>query len=222
MRERRFSADVSHQLRTPLAAVQLRLEAARDSPTPAAVDKALDDLGRLEQTVVHLIAHARGVVPADATTRLDDAIRRAEARWAERVRAAGRQLVVSPGSSFTCRGADGSIDQILGRERGVARPWQDQRDPPSYRRWWRDRRDRRRFARRSRRRRATLRTWPRRGNGYWALPRTLDFRGNRCQADIDEPSAHHIHTYRSVGRHRTPKPGTAVKPNPDGADDLSL
>ncbi len=61
-RERSFSADASHQLRTPMTAVRIGLEAALLTPgadLAAAVDDALVGLDRLEQTVSDLLALAR-------------------------------------------------------------------------------------------------------------------------------------------------------------------
>ncbi|MFD9738248.1 ATP-binding protein [Umezawaea sp. NPDC059074] len=54
-RERTFSADASHQLRTPLAGLRLQLEAAG---SPAA---ALETVDRLDRTVADLLALARDV-----------------------------------------------------------------------------------------------------------------------------------------------------------------
>ncbi|MGD9794115.1 MAG: sensor histidine kinase [Acidimicrobiia bacterium] len=112
-RERRFSADVSHQLRTPLTGIRLRLESARDSHNPEAVESALDDLTRIEQTVEHLLAFARGAIPATAVLSPDDVVRRAEARWAQRARDAGRNLTVRSGEPVSARGSAQSVDQII-------------------------------------------------------------------------------------------------------------
>jgi len=61
-RERAFSADVSHQLRTPLAGLRLRLEAAAewtDPKTGAAIAASLVDADRLEAIIDELLALAR-------------------------------------------------------------------------------------------------------------------------------------------------------------------
>jgi signal transduction histidine kinase len=92
-RERRFSSDASHQLRTPLTAVRIGLEAALLTPgadlRTAAVD-ALNGLDRLEQTVEDLLLLARDVsgqsaikvpvVIAEAAGHWGDLLRR-ENRW---------------------------------------------------------------------------------------------------------------------------------------------
>lgn len=62
-RERAFSAEASHQLRTPLTGLQLRLEAAlrsgRTDHTPA-IMASLAEVDRLERTIADLLALARG------------------------------------------------------------------------------------------------------------------------------------------------------------------
>ncbi|ROO87550.1 signal transduction histidine kinase [Actinocorallia herbida] len=61
-RERAFSADASHQLRTPLTGLKLRLEAALDGPTAnrdRALAQAIETVDRLEDTIRDLLALAR-------------------------------------------------------------------------------------------------------------------------------------------------------------------
>lgn len=112
-RERRFSADVSHQLRTPLTGIRLRLEAARLERDPKMITLALDDLHRLDQTVDHLLAFARDAISTTSTVRLDEAARRATDRWKDRVAASGRTISVAVSDPATTRGSVASVEQIL-------------------------------------------------------------------------------------------------------------
>jgi len=95
-RERAFSAEASHQLRTPLAGLRLRLEAALDgdpAELPAAVRAAIGDADRVERTIDELLTLARGsggAEPTDVRGLLDEA-RRA---WFERPDVGGRPLVL--------------------------------------------------------------------------------------------------------------------------------
>jgi signal transduction histidine kinase len=117
-RERRFSADVSHQLRTPLTGLRLRLEAAQEAEAEDAgdsmtLDGALDDLNRIEQIVEHLLAFARDEMPPTSTVRLDVAAHEAVNRWADRAEAEGRPISLGPGEPLTAQGSSGSVAQIL-------------------------------------------------------------------------------------------------------------
>jgi signal transduction histidine kinase len=65
-RERSFTADVSHQLRTPLTGLRLALEGALLTPGTderAAIEDALDEVGRLQTTVATLLRMARDADP---------------------------------------------------------------------------------------------------------------------------------------------------------------
>ncbi|MEO7399107.1 MAG: HAMP domain-containing sensor histidine kinase [Ilumatobacteraceae bacterium] len=112
-RERRFSADVSHQLRTPLTGMRLRLETARTAHDPHTIELALDDLQRLEATVDHLLAFARDAIPAASTVRLDTAATEAVQRWKPRIDALGRTITTTAADPVIARGSVASIEQIL-------------------------------------------------------------------------------------------------------------
>lgn len=92
-RERAFAADASHQLRTPLTALRLELEAAalRPDAHPGLL-AALDQVDRLEQTVATLLAVARDAprdpAPLDVAYLLED-VREA---WHGSLAARGRPL----------------------------------------------------------------------------------------------------------------------------------
>jgi len=101
-RERRFSADVSHQLRTPLTGLRLGLEAvSASSDVGAAIGSALADLDRLEHTVGHLLPCARGSVSPTATTELDVIARHAVGRWTPAISSADRTIQLTESRSIT-------------------------------------------------------------------------------------------------------------------------
>jgi signal transduction histidine kinase len=92
-RERAFSADASHQLRTPLAALRIELEAAAlDGADHAGTARALEQVDRLDETIGVLLAVARDeqrpVEPLDVRRTLDEL---ADA-WRGPLATAGRAL----------------------------------------------------------------------------------------------------------------------------------
>jgi signal transduction histidine kinase len=94
-RERAFSADASHQLRTPLAALRIELEAIElsgdSSPDMA---PALAQVERLQHTIDTLLAVARDAERSGSVTVLRPLLDDVEARWRGRLAAAGRPLAV--------------------------------------------------------------------------------------------------------------------------------
>ncbi|MEO7370547.1 MAG: HAMP domain-containing sensor histidine kinase [Ilumatobacteraceae bacterium] len=113
-RERRFSSDVSHQLRTPLSGLRLRLERVRSGDDAEAIAaESLADLGRLEQTVHHLLAFARDSTPSTSASSLNRAAADAVERWAEPSRSVGRSVTLRGSAPATVRASSTSIDQIL-------------------------------------------------------------------------------------------------------------
>ena len=94
-RERAFSADASHQLRTPLASLRLALESElvqpRADPTVALRD-ALNDVDRLESTLTDLLALARDTPSDRRPVDLAVLLGAVEATWRGRLAVAGRAL----------------------------------------------------------------------------------------------------------------------------------
>jgi len=92
-RERAFSANASHQLRTPLAGLRLELEAMQlAGETRSELVTALAEVDRLETTIDTLLAVARDAPRATAVTDLAALADAAEARWRGRLAADGRPL----------------------------------------------------------------------------------------------------------------------------------
>lgn len=119
-RERAFSVDASHQMRTPLAAVTVAMETELLSPRadPGQVlRESLHALAGLERTVDELLLLARDThsdrEPVDAT----DLLARAHDRWQTPAAAAGRQLTIQEEANRTAdrraRVSQAALDHIL-------------------------------------------------------------------------------------------------------------
>ena len=117
-RERAFSADASHQLRTPLAGVRLRLEAALEQPDGdlrSAIGESLVDVDRLEATIEELLTLARGeraerAEPLDLVALLDEL----SAEWGGRLALQGRDLdlTIDRGAPMA-RASAAAVRQVL-------------------------------------------------------------------------------------------------------------
>lgn len=115
-RERAFSADTSHQLRTPLTGLRLQLEAALDQPNAdlrTAIGDALTTTDRLQTTIDELLALARDTPgptePLDVDTVLDG-IRR---RWHPVLAPRGRPLRLAVTGTPRARVVTSALTQIL-------------------------------------------------------------------------------------------------------------
>lgn len=114
-RERAFSADASHQLRTPLAALRIELEALalRAAPTPE-LTAALAQIERLEETVETLLRVARDENDRAACCDLTKVLDEAEADWRGPLAASGRALRVRAGNpGLRARATPAVVRQIL-------------------------------------------------------------------------------------------------------------
>jgi signal transduction histidine kinase len=119
-REREFSSNASHQLRTPLAALRLRLEDLQlwpevSDPVREELAESLAEVDRLAGTVTDLLSLARsGGIGAWEDIDLLDSVEEAVGRWQPRFEAEGRRLLVLPTSQRpVVATAERAVQQIL-------------------------------------------------------------------------------------------------------------
>jgi signal transduction histidine kinase len=97
-RERAFSADASHQLRTPIAGLRLQVEAALMTPGAdlhEVLAGTLEPIDRLESTVDNLLRLARDVQIDRSPLDLGQLVRDVDRDWHGTFAAAGRPLRVT-------------------------------------------------------------------------------------------------------------------------------
>lgn len=117
-RERSFSSHVSHQLRTPVAAMRVAVETELASPRADPTEtlaELLDQLDRLESTVTSLLAVARGGTRPPVECRLDLIVLERLRPWRDTADRAGRRLRVlaPPARVLTEPSAVGHIIDVL-------------------------------------------------------------------------------------------------------------
>ncbi|MEZ7006419.1 ATP-binding protein [Streptomyces sp. AD55] len=116
--ERRLAADASHQLRTPLTALSMRLEEITLTDDPETVKEeatiALTQVERLTDVVERLLTNARDPRSGSAVSfDLDDVIQQQIAEWRPACRSAGRAIVTSGKRHLTAVGTPGAVAQVL-------------------------------------------------------------------------------------------------------------
>ncbi|MFI8351480.1 ATP-binding protein [Streptomyces sp. NPDC085596] len=116
--ERRLAADASHQLRTPLTALSMRLEEITLTDEPETVKEeatiALAQVERLTDVVERLLTNSRDPRTGSAVTfHLDDVIQQQLAEWRPAYRSAGRAIVSSGKRHLTAVGTPGAVAQVL-------------------------------------------------------------------------------------------------------------
>jgi len=116
-RERSFSADASHQLRTPLAALRMRLEMARLDPRidrATLIDEALTEVERLQGTIDDLLALARDTHEDRTPLPVATVVEEVDQSWHGSLAADGRPLrtLVEPNAP-TVRASPAAVRQVL-------------------------------------------------------------------------------------------------------------
>lgn len=116
--QRTFVADASHQLRTPLAALRLRLEnIARDgdAATGSQVDAAMDEVERLSLLVDGLMALARADQEGGPRIAADlgDVVAERVAVWEDLAAERGVALVADVEPGLAVRVGPGRLEQVL-------------------------------------------------------------------------------------------------------------
>ncbi len=117
-RERSFSSQVSHQLRTPVAAMRVAIEAELEAPradTGTVLRESIGQLDRLESTITSLLALARDLERAPVECDVDGLVTGRAREWAAAAGLAGRALTMSStvGSAVVDADAVGHIVDVL-------------------------------------------------------------------------------------------------------------
>ncbi|TLS41898.1 HAMP domain-containing histidine kinase [Streptomyces montanus] len=116
--ERRLAADASHQLRTPLTALSMRLEEITLTDDPDTVKEeatiALAQVERLTDVVERLLTNSRDPRTGSAVTfDLDEVIQQQLAEWRPAYRSAGRAIVSSGKRHLRAVATPGAVAQVL-------------------------------------------------------------------------------------------------------------
>ena len=117
--EQDFAVDASHQLRTPLTALSMRLEelvAAADSPEVVKEEgtAALAQTDRLAQVVGQLLGRARrSSSGAPQLSSIDEIIAQQVTEWEPAFRAAGRKLEVTGETGLRAYVSAGGVSQVI-------------------------------------------------------------------------------------------------------------
>jgi signal transduction histidine kinase len=116
--ERRLAADASHQLRTPLTALSMRLEEIAETDDPATVKEeaaiALVQVERLTDVVQRLLTNSRDPRNASAVAfDLDEVIKQQVEEWRPALRRYGRTLYLEGPPGIQAIGTPGAVAQVL-------------------------------------------------------------------------------------------------------------
>lgn len=115
--ERQFAADASHQLRTPLTALTMRLEEISMSTTQddvrAEAEASLEQIERLVGVVDELLGRTRRALGSGTElVELEDVLAQQRAEWGPAFAKAGRSLVIDA-TDVTVFATPGGLSQVL-------------------------------------------------------------------------------------------------------------
>ncbi|MFF2327040.1 MULTISPECIES: ATP-binding protein [unclassified Streptomyces] len=116
--ERRLAADASHQLRTPLTALSMRIEEISVTDDPDTVKEeaniALTQVERLTDVVERLLTNARDPRTGSAVVfDLDEVVKQQIEEWRPAYRGEGRAIVRSGKKGLRAVGTPGAVAQVL-------------------------------------------------------------------------------------------------------------
>lgn len=116
--ERQFASDASHQLRTPLTALSMRIEEIQHSDDKEVIQEeariALEQIQRLAGTVDHLLSRTRKQRAATAIPlAIDDGISQQVEEWKPAFANAGRHLKVAGTRGLWATATPGGLSQIV-------------------------------------------------------------------------------------------------------------
>jgi len=115
-RERQFSANASHQLRTPITAMRLAIESEMITPradSTQVLEESLNELDRLESTIGTLLAVARDQPLRREPIDVASIVAGVRARWNATLVSAGRPLRVATGGHPSTHVSADVLNQIL-------------------------------------------------------------------------------------------------------------
>ncbi len=115
--ERQFASDASHQLRTPLTALSMRLEEILAADDPRTVREearsALAQIERLAHVVEHLLENVRDSNLRSSAVPLDDVVLQQVVEWEPAFASAGRRIIAAGTRGLVAMASPNGLSQVL-------------------------------------------------------------------------------------------------------------